>query len=89
MEKDLLIRMQTYEYEQRIKYLEQVISDLEKELFKKDCQLRMTSNVVVKSVPSKRQEIVNAINYIKNKPVKTKQDKESLYSLEMVLKNMK
>jgi len=89
MEKDLLIRMQTYEYEQRIKYLEQVISDLEKELFKKDCQLRMASNVVVKSVPSKRQEIVNAINYIKNKPVKTKQDKESLYSLEMVLKNMK
>ncbi len=40
------------------------------------------------TVKSKKQEIVDAINYIKSKTEKTKKDKESLYSLEMVLKNL-
>ena len=40
------------------------------------------------TVKSKKQEIVDAINYIKSKTDKTKKDKESLYSLEMVLKNL-
>ena len=39
-------------------------------------------------VKSKKQEIIDAINYIKSKTDKTKKDKESLYSLETVLKNM-
>ena len=39
-------------------------------------------------VKSKKQEIIDAINYIKSKTDKTKKDKESLYSLEMVLKNL-
>lgn len=45
----------------------------------------------VKSIPthnSKKDEIIQSINYLKSKKVKTKQDKESIYSLEMVLKNM-
>jgi len=29
------------------------------------------------------------LGYLKNKKEKTKQDKESIYTLEMVLKNMK
>jgi len=46
-------------------------------------------NVVgVQSVPNKKQEIVDSLNYLKSKKVKTKQDKDSIYSLEMVLKNM-
>ena len=89
MGNDLHIKLLTYGYEQRIKFLEQRVIDLETELYKKELQIRLATNTVVKSVPSKRQEIVNAINYIKNKPVKTKQDKDSIYSLEMVLKNMK
>ena len=40
------------------------------------------------TVKGKKQEIVDAINYIKSKTEKTKKDKESLYSLEMVLKNL-
>jgi hypothetical protein len=40
-------------------------------------------------VSNKKQEIVDSLNYLKNKQVKTKQDKESIYSLEMILKNMK
>ena len=40
------------------------------------------------TVKSKRQEVIDAINYIKAKTDKTKKDKESLYSLETVLKSM-
>ena len=36
----------------------------------------------------KKQEIIASLNYLKDKPIKSKQDKESIYSLEMVLKNM-
>ena len=39
-------------------------------------------------VKSKKQEIIDTINYLKSKQSKTKTDKESLYSLEMILKNM-
>jgi hypothetical protein len=38
---------------------------------------------------SKKNEVILSLEYLKNKPVKTKQDKDSIYSLEMVLKNMK
>jgi len=89
MENQLNAKLLIYEYERKINHLEQRIKDLENELFKKECQLKMTSKVTVKSVPNKRQEIINAIQYLKNKKVKTKQDHESIYSLEMVLKNMK
>lgn len=39
-------------------------------------------------VSDKKQEIIASLNYLKNKSIKSKQDKESIYSLEMVLKNM-
>jgi hypothetical protein len=51
-----------------------------------------SENVSVSSVAntnSKKNEVLNSLEYLKNKPVKTKQDKDSIYSLEMVLKNMK
>jgi hypothetical protein len=47
-----------------------------------------TSVVSVQNTKSKKDEILDSLNYLKNKKVKTKQDKESIYSLEMVLKNM-
>ena len=37
----------------------------------------------------KKQSIIDSLNYLKSKPNKTKQDKESIYSLEMILKNLK
>jgi hypothetical protein len=37
----------------------------------------------------KKQEILDSLNYLKLKKVKTKQDKESIYTLEMILRNMK
>jgi hypothetical protein len=39
-------------------------------------------------IKSKKQEVMDSIDYINSKKRKTKQDKDSLYSLEMVLKNM-
>lgn len=51
-----------------------------------------SENVSVSSVSNpntKKDEIVNSLEYLKNKKIKSKQDKESIYSLEMVLKNMK
>lgn len=48
-------------------------------------------SVTVKAIPvqnSKKDELIDSLNYLKNKKVKSKQDKESIYSLEMVLKNM-
>lgn len=45
----------------------------------------------VNSVPksnSKKQELIDSLEYLKSKKTKTKKDKESIYTLEMVLKNM-
>lgn len=47
------------------------------------------SNGVVKSNKTKKEEMIDSLNYLKSKKTKTKQDKESIYTLEMVLKNMK
>ena len=51
---------------------------------------QVESNMTVSSVSakSKKDEILDSLNYLKSKKVKTKQDKESIYSLEMVLKNI-
>jgi hypothetical protein len=43
----------------------------------------------VSNTKSKKDELIESLDYLKNKKVKSKQDKESIYSLEMVLKNMK
>jgi hypothetical protein len=49
------------------------------------------SNMSVSSVSnkSKKDDVLESLNYLKSKKVKSKQDHESIYSLEMVLKNMK
>ena len=48
------------------------------------------ANVEVISKPkSKKDEVIESLSYLRNKPNPTKQDKESIYALEMVLRNMK
>ena len=37
----------------------------------------------------KKQEIMDSLCYLKSKEKKTNQDKESIYTLEMILRNMK
>jgi hypothetical protein len=36
----------------------------------------------------KKSEIIDSLNYLKSKTNKTKQDKDSIYTLEMILKNL-
>ena len=50
------------------------------------------SPVVIPTPPkvsNKKQEIIDSLNYLKGKSPKSKKDHESIYTLEMVLKNMK
>lgn len=51
---------------------------------------RVENNMSVSSVSnkSKKDDVLESLNYLKSKKVKTKQDKDSIYSLEMVLKNI-
>jgi hypothetical protein len=52
---------------------------------------QVENSMSVTSVPvynSKKDEVLESLNYLKSKKVKTKQDKDSIYSLEMVLKNI-
>jgi hypothetical protein len=37
---------------------------------------------------TKKDDLMESLSYLKSKKVKTKQDKESIYTLEMILKNM-
>jgi hypothetical protein len=40
------------------------------------------------AVNNKQQEIIDAIGYLKSKPRKTKEDKEKIQMLEVILKSM-
>ena len=44
---------------------------------------------VVSKPKSKKDEVIESLHYLRNKPNPTKQDKESIYTLEMVLRNMR
>ena len=47
------------------------------------------NDFVIESKPkSKKDNLVESLIYLKLKPHKTKQDRESIYTLEMILKNM-
>lgn len=44
-------------------------------------------HVVDEYKSDKHKEILDSLNYLKSKETKTKQDKESIYTLETILKN--
>jgi hypothetical protein len=44
-------------------------------------------HVVDEYKSDKHKEIVESLNYLRSKPIKTKQDRESIHTLEIVLKN--
>ena len=70
----------------RIKYLESQIVDLQNEIYKRDCLSRVDTATNKKN---NKSEIIQSLSYLKSKKEKTKQDKENIYTLEMVLKNLK
>jgi hypothetical protein len=42
----------------------------------------------IQNAKSKKEEVLQSLEYLKSKQTKTKQDKDSIYTLEMVLKSM-
>jgi hypothetical protein len=46
-------------------------------------------DVVITKPKTKRDEVLESLSYLKSKEFKTKQDRESIYTLEVVLKSMK
>ena len=46
------------------------------------------SNMNTTKQKSKKDEIIDSLNYLKSKKSPTKQDKDSIYTLQMILKNM-
>jgi hypothetical protein len=75
-----------FELISRIKYLESQIVDLQNEIYKRDCLSRVD---VSSNKKNNKSEIIQSLGNLKNKKANTKQDIESIYTLEMVLKNMK
>ena len=57
-----------------------------------DCETKLRyseSKVESNLKPSnKKDELLASLEYLKNKKVKTKQDRDSIYTIEMVLKSM-
>ena len=51
------------------------------------CSKETTIDVLGEYKSDKHKEIVESLNYLKSKQIKTKQDKESIHTLEIVLKN--
>lgn len=53
-------------------------------------QIQYTTEPVSSVKPTdKKTELIKSLEYLKGKKNPTKQDKESIYTIEMVLKNMK
>jgi hypothetical protein len=74
-----------YALELEVEYLKSIIKGLELELFKIRC---LSPNNKLKS-NSKKVELLSVLKELKSKTSKTLKDKENIYILEMVLKNMK
>lgn len=74
-----------YSLENEIEYLKSIINELQLEVYK----LRCTGSSPLIKKRSKRDELLHELNNLKSKRGKTKQDKDNIYTLEMVLKNMK
>ena len=58
---------------------------------KKTVTTKLIVNQSVPDVPkpkTKKDEMLEGLKYLKSKPNKTKGDRESIYTLEMLLKNM-
>jgi hypothetical protein len=73
-------------YEFYIDYIEKQLTDLENQLKDVESYQKEKLNTVNNT---KKEEVINALEYLKSKEVKTKQDQISIYTLEVVLKGLK
>lgn len=73
-------------YEFYIDYIEKQLTDLENQLKDVESYQKEKLNTINNT---KKEEVINALEYLKSKEVKTKQDQISIYTLEVVLKGLK
>lgn len=55
---------------------------------KKPNEVKPKSEKTINKTQDKKQQIIESLEYLKSKKNPTKQDKDSIYTLQMVLKNM-
>ena len=82
---DTTNKNEIYTLEKQILFLQKRVVELENEVFKLLCLSK--SNVSKPS--SKKMELILALNELKKKSNKTIKDKDTIYTIEMILKNMK
>lgn len=75
-----------FEYKNKVNYLESRVKELETLLYEKECLLKVSGKLSKKN--SKRDEVLEALDYLNNKKYKTNLDKQNIYILEMVLRNL-
>jgi hypothetical protein len=73
-------------YEFRIKWLETKVLDLENQVNDNENYQKEKQN---SSNLEKKQEVTAALEYLKSKEAKTKQDQISIYTLEVILKGLR
>jgi hypothetical protein len=73
-------------YKSKIQFLEKRILELEERLQNKiDLEIENKKEIN----QNKKDEVIQSLEYLKSKEVKTKQDQISIYTLEVILKGMK
>ena len=73
-------------YKSKIQFLEKRILELEERLQNKiDLEIENKKEID----QNKKDEVIQSLEYLKSKEVKTKQDQISIYTLEVILKGMK
>ena len=77
-------KTELYELKNQVTYLQQIIVELQNELFKLRCGGKKTKS----NKNSKKNELFLALSELKRKTNKTQKDKDNIYIIEMVLKNM-
>jgi hypothetical protein len=67
-----------FEYKNKVNYLESRVKELETLLYEKECLLKVSGKLSKKN--SKRDEVLEALDYLNNKKYKTNLDKQNIYS---------
>ena len=75
-----------YSLRMQVKYLNSLINELQSEVYKLRCCCQFS---VPKTKKTKKEILQDELVLLKNKKNKTSKDRDNIYTLEMILKNLK
>lgn len=84
-----LVNLFTWNPNKSMEIVREFLIDKQTSVKKPSIKTQKVEHKEKESVVNKKIELQKSLDYLKSKQSKTKQDKESIYTLEMVLKNMK